>query len=1052
MLGHDLWTQPGVTGVGRLPMRSPLVPFPDAQQARTGDRSDSPWFLPLDGRWRFRLFDRPDAVPAEVVARRFDDRTWDRVAVPGTWTTQGYERPHYTNIVMPIGGQAPEAPEHDPTGVYRRRFQLPPGWQGRRVVLHVGGADSLHVVWVNGQPVGMGTDPRLASEYDITAHVRVGANTVAIGVVRWTAGSWLEDQDQWWMAGLHREVFCYSTEAVHLADVRLDATLADDLTTGVLCLDAWVGATGDLAAGWEVHLDLDDPGGRTRACSRAPVAVFDRSGALAEVISGMLWPGHRAEHTELVAKAQAWSPERPHRYRAVVSLVDPTGRVVESVAQRIGFRRVEIADRSILLNGERVYVRGVNRHDHDPATGSAVSPEDLLLDVITMKRNNINALRTSHYPNDPRLLDLCDEHGLLVLAEADAESHGRERALVHDPRYATAFIERVLRLVQRDKNHACVIGWSLGNESGYGPAHDAAAAWVRRYDPHRFVQYEGAHRYGRLDSLPAPALGTQRPAGPYDACTDVVSPMYPPIESIVRWATSTSDPRPLVMCEYAHAMGNSGGSLADYWEAIEATPGLQGGFIWEWIDHGLWKDGPGGERYWAYGGAFGDVPNDGAFVADGLVWPDRRGHPMLEEVKHVYRPVALRAARRAGYVTVVNKHAHGGLGQLRARWELTVDGITAAAGTLRLPVLAAGEASEVALPERAIGAWRQAAPSSDVHLTVSFELVRDTSWAAAGHVVACDQVALAPGTPASVAVPASASLPASAPGLGRRTRTGVAGSPLALEVGVDEQGHLTELAVDGRAVLAAPALLTVFRSLIDNDGVPPLVAPGSPRVRWTALGVREPQAELVALRVPRRQPAGPIRAEHLVRFAGASEPLHHRRTVERHPAGLVVHEDVVVPAELADLPRLGVELALVAGFEELAWYGLGPGESYPDRCAAQRVGVFTSTVTQQHVPYLRPQEHGHHIETRWLSISDGSVALVVTGSPRFGFSARHHSDRALEEAEIPPALVADERTWVNLDHRMRGVGTGSCGPDTLPRYRIPAGRYRWTWAVTAYRA
>ena len=1057
VFGQRWWATPEVGGIGRLPMRAPLVPYPDAETAREGDRSHdrslSPWWRSLDGTWSFRLFDRPEDVTAGHLDGS-DAAGWDTVPVPSTWVTQGYERPHYTNIVMPLPGHAPEVPHRSPTGVYRRTFRVPAAWRGRRIVLSVGGAHSAHAVVVNGRPVGVGTDPCLASEYDVTPYLVRGENTLAVAVVRWTAGSWVEDQDQWWMAGLHREVTLHATAPVHLAHVHAVAGLQPDavtgaFTTGTLTVHADVALAGggDLPEGWRVEARVERadgralPGGRSL---RAAVARFDRSSTLAEVVSGVAWPGHRASVSATFPGVAPWSAEEPNLHRVLVSLVDPAGAVVEVVSQRIGFRCVSVEQRELRVNGRMVYVRGVNRHDHDAATGVVVSRAQMRLDLEVMKRHNVNAVRTSHYPNDPHLLDLCDELGLYVVDEADLESHGREHMLVQQPQYATVFLERMVRLVRRDANHACVIGWSLGNESGYGAAHDAMAAWVRRTDPTRFVQYEGPHRYGDLSSVPTPPAGAPRPTGRHDACTDIVCPMYPELDAIVAWARSGRDPRPLIMCEYSHAMGNSNGGLADIWEAVEREPGLQGGFIWEWIDHGLWKTLPDGRRFWAYGGHFGDEPNDGAFVADGLVWPDRTPHPAMAEVHHVHRPVRVHDVDvRRGVVAVHNAHAHTGLDHLRARWELLVDGAVVQHGRLPLPEVAPGARAVLTVPFTP----PVLTTGQEVHLVVRCTLARATSWAPAGHEVAVEQLLVPLASPGGPATPDATP--------GDRVTAAVTRRPGGLVAGrttvwLDERtGAVQGLAFDGRELLAEPLAVTLWRSRIDNDGQEHVGLPGPGR-RWDRLGIRHLDARCTSMRVGRSGDQGVVRTEHQLLTGSGAVAHHRRRLVVRPDGGLTVDEDLLLPDDLADLPRVGVVTALVPGFEELAWFGRGPHESYPDRRAGAPVGRWRSTVSDQYVPYLHPQEHGHHTDTRWAAVGDGRVTVLVTGAgrtPTFGFSARHHGDHQLHDAPDTPSLQADDRTWLHVDHRMRGLGTASCGPDTAPRYRIPAGRHRWTWTL-----
>ncbi len=1032
-LGQPLWASPETTGLGRLASRTPLVPFADLDSARRGDRLASPWFLAATGPWRFAWYPSVETVPDRAVdsvgAAGLGEADGRLVPVPSTWVTQGDERPHYTNILVPLPGHPPAVPSANPVGVYRTVVDVPASWTGRRVVLSVGGAHSVHAVWINGRPAGYGTDPYLASEYDVSAHVRTGeANTIAVVVVRWSAGSWAEDQDQWWMAGLHREVTLRCTDLVHLEDVTVVAGLDPDGRAGTLSAVARIGTPGDLPAGWRATFRLERPDGRLAhpECT-APVATFDRSNPLAEVVSGIVWPGHVAPVQVEVRPVRAWSADDPYRYRLLVSLLDPDGGVVETTGTWIGFRRIEIVGRELRVNGRAVPVRGVNRHDHSADGGTAVSLDDLRADVVTMKRHNVNAVRTSHYPNDPAFLDLCDEHGLYVVAEAGIESHGRERSLIDDARYGPLLWERFTRMVARDRNHPSVIGWSLGNESGYGAIHDALAAWVHRADPTRFVQYEGPHRYGSLASTPRPPVGTVPVDGHHDACTDVVCPMYPELADIVAWARRGADPRPMILCEYSHAMGNSNGGLADHWAAFESERGLQGGFIWEWIDHGLWRTRPDGRRVWSYGGQFGDEPNDGAFVADGLVWPDRSPHPAMVEVAHVHRPVRVRASgTRRDQIEVVNAYGHGGLGHLRARWRLLVDGVETAAGSLPVPEVAAGEAVRLPAPV----APPDLAPGEEAVLEVCWTLARGTSWAPAGHRVALDQLRWG----ARRSSPVRSARPWSDPDV---LRAG------ALTVSLGD-GAIATVSWDGRTVLTGPVRATLARARIDNDGQEQvgIVGPGA---RWRTWGLEAAESRCVGVRLARTA----LVSTHELQCA-AGTLVHRRRLTALEDGTLVVAEEFTLPATLADPPRLGVLAEVAAGFESLRWYGRGPHESYPDRCAGAPLGVWRSTVTEQYVPYLHPQEHGHHTDTRWLELSDGALRLRVHGvdrTPTFGFSARHHFDADLDAAAEPADLVARASTELHLDHRMRGLGTASCGPDTLPVYRIMPGTHRWTWAL-----
>ncbi len=631
------WELPECTGVGRLPARASLIPFPDARSARSlesGRQRESPWRHSLDGEWTFKLVERPEDVPADFALTHFDDRSWGVIEVPGNWTMQGHDRPHYTNVQMPFPGVPPSVPEQNPTGLHRLTVQLPESFEDRRVILHFGGAESVLYVWWNGQEVGMSKDSRLPAEFDVTPFLRSGENQLAAAVVRWSDATYIEDQDHWFMAGLHREVYLYATGHEYIADLSVRADLDDDYRNGQLVATALVGSSGNLEPGWSMRLELFDPHGKS---------VFRRPLECDVATAGnpYLFRGQRADWLQEVRRPAQWSAEQPQLYRVVASLHDPKGRCRESVTCRTGFRRVEIRNRELLLNGRPVLIRGVNRHDHDDVRGKAVSFESMESDVRLMKLFHFNAVRTAHYPNDPAFYDLCDEYGLYVVDEANIESHAHLASLCHDPRYAQAFLDRGMRMVARDRNHPSVIMWSLGNEAGCGANHGAMAGWIRQADPSRPIHYEGALEWNWYRD---------------HALTDVICPMYPAIDDLVKWAKSGHGDRPLIMCEYSHAMGNSNGSLADYWQAIEAHHGLQGGFIWDWMDQGLRKTSAAGENYWAYGGDFGDEPNDKNFCINGLVWPDRQPHPAMWEWRKLAQPLRIEPVNLArGRFRAINK-------------------------------------------------------------------------------------------------------------------------------------------------------------------------------------------------------------------------------------------------------------------------------------------------------------------------------------------------------------------------------------------------------------
>lgn len=996
------WADPQLLARGRLPMHA--VPHDDR--------------LALDGRWRFQLLHRPDETPGA---------DWGEAQVPGCWTMQDtWDKPHYTNVQMPFPFRPPVVPEENPTGVYERTFAVPAAWSGRRVVLHVGAAESVLIVALNGEEIGVSKDSHLAAEFDVTPSLRAGENTLRLTVVKWSDASFVEDQDQWWHGGITRPVFLYATAPTYLAQLAIDTGLEEDLTTGTLALGvavAWSG--GEPEPGWRVEAELDGlaeqlaadvpwrlpktegpgdwvvPGPPRRGIlDLQSLAAAD---ALADPDDAARW----AEGEPIIrppnigqALLQArvpgvtpWSSEVPALSTLRVSLLAPDGRVVERVERRIGFRRVEVRGLELLLNGRPVLIRGVNRHEFDPETGRVISPEDMRADVVAMKRWNFNAVRTSHYPDDPLFLDLCDELGLWVIDEADIESHAWYNDVCQDPRYRAAFVDRVARMIERDRHHPSIFAWSLGNESGYGSNHDAAAGWARRVDPSRPLHYEGAMKFD---------WGSDQTA------SDITCPMYPPIAALVWHAGSGDQRHPLIMCEFSHAMGNSNGTLADYWDAIEATPGLQGGFIWEWRDHGLVQRLPDGTTRHAYGGDFGDVPNDGVFCIDGITFPDRSPKAAIFEHMHLASPVRLVSGEdevRAGRVTLENRGDVRDTRWLRATWEVAVDGELVAGGELPLPAIPPGERATVELPGFAVPEGR----AGEAWLTLRFTTAEASAWADAGYEVGWAQVRLDPGH-----IDHSSG-----------TWTG--------DVAIDDQGYLLHPS------FAAPPALALWRAPTDNDRI------GGMGARWVDWGVPSLTRRLEGIE------RGPL--ETVVRstwVTGAGIEVPHEARLARDAAGRIrVTETVDVPEALPDLPRLGTVLTLGAGHERVAWYGTGPHETYPDRARGGQVGRWSSSVTEQLVPYVRPQENGGHTGVRWLEVGGDGVdgVRVDLDAPRQA-SVLHVTPADLDTATHDVEVRPRAETFVTIDVAHRGVGTASCGPDTLEAYLVPVGRHTWTWVLS----
>ncbi|MCC5953765.1 MAG: DUF4981 domain-containing protein [Acidimicrobiia bacterium] len=1059
------WTDPQVVAVGRLAARAPLVPFPDVAGARTGDPAGSPWWLSLDGPWLFRRRERPEAVTAADLAPAPDGGgpagRWTELEVPGSWVLAGWDHPIYTNVRMPFGGVPPHVPAANPTGVHRRTVVIPARWRGRRVILSVGSAESVLYVHVNGTFVGMSTDSRLPAEFDITAYVTPGEQaTIVCTVVRFSAGSWIEDQDDWWMGGLQRSVTLWSPGATSLADVHCTAGFDPATGDGTLVVTADVVFSARPERGWTVEAVLETSAGRRVARAAPPV---DGADMVPVDPNPYLFGGHRVRLEVDVPQVEPWSAEIPTLHRVVTSLVDPSGTTVEVVAQRVGFRSVIVGDRELRINGAPVTIWGMNRHDHHPDRGKSMTTDDLRADLVAMKQANVNAIRCAHYPPDTALLDLCDELGLYVVDEANVESHAVMSSLCHDPRYATAIVERVRRMVLRDRTHPSVVAWSLGNESGYGAAHDAAAAWVRRVDPTRPLHYEGAIM-GNLDAE-APV-------------TDIVCPMYASVADIVAWAERGLDRRrPLILCEYSHAMGNSNGGLADYAAAFEHHHGLQGGFIWEWKDHGLRQRLDDGRERFAYGGQFGDEPNDGNFVADGIVGPDLTPHPALGEFRYLARPVAVSvtpALLRRWCLRVTNRQWFADTSWLRARWELVVDGRIARRGRLELAPLAPRTTGEVELP---VGP-DDLPTDGEVYLTVRWATRRTLPWADSGTEVAWDQVVLRRRPPEG-----RMSFGPAPSHRRRRTRpVEVSGgsSTGAFEVWVGDTAARFDTALglvqvdhQGRPLFDRPPGVTVWRAPTDNDGFKVWVGSDDPwhlldqdRVlaRWLAWGLDRLEVGGASVTVSERgADHGVVVSERRHLWApGAEVAISHRREVAVEPSGwITVTERVDVPDVLDDLPRVGSTLSLVSGYDTVTWCGLGPHENYPDRRAATVVGTWRRPIGEMQEGYLMPQTSGARGGLRWarvepasepagdgrLALAPPTVTLQAAADPALHLGIGRHDEATLWAARDRTELPDDQRTHVHLDVALRGLGTASCGPDTDSRHRVRPGRHRWRWRL-----
>ncbi|MFD5462615.1 glycoside hydrolase family 2 TIM barrel-domain containing protein [Kitasatospora sp. NPDC127059] len=940
---------------------------------RAAFASDLP-VIALDGDWRFRLASGLDDLTGDLAAPDFDDTGWDLLPVPSSWQMTGlpgeprYGSPAYTNILYPFPVDPPRVPRQNPTGEYRRAFEVPDGFPAATAVLRFEGVDSAFAVWLNGVRLGDGKGSRLTTEFDVSAALRPGRNVLAVRVHQWSSGSYLEDQDMWWLSGIFRSV---TVAARGVEDFFVQAGYDHTTGRGTLAVD--------VTAPTPVSLSVPELG----------ITAVDPAGP--HVIDGV----------------EPWSDEHPRLYSG--ELVSAAG---ERIPLRIGFRTVAVVDGVLTVNGRPISLRGVNRHEWHPLTGRTLTEDTMLADVLLMKQHNINAVRTSHYPPDHRFLDLCDEHGLWVFGEGDLETHGFEpggwrRNPSDDPAWREAYLDRTARLVERDKNHPSIIVWSLGNESGTGANLAAAAAWIRQRDDSRLIHYEGdwascsyvdlySRMYIGVDELAAVGRGQEAPTAD-------------PADDAHRRSL------PAVLCEYGHAMGNGPGGLSEYQEVIEAHPRLSGGFVWEWIDHGIARTTEHEASFYAYGGDFGEEVHDGNFVADGLLFPDRTPSPGLVEFKKVIEPVRIHLDPTARQIVVHNLHHDRESGYLDFRWTVEDGGEPVGSGSLTVPATEPGATSTVEWPAdlaAACDSARKNGSGQEVWLTVTAALAADESWAAAGHEISWGQ---------GLVVPASQPVPSTA------VAATVHDGYLALGAARFDarSGLLVRL---GDLELDGPRL-DIWRAPIDNDR---LGAFAEPQINsWLAAGLYRMRHEV--LRV--EPDASGLTVTARLAAAGSASGLDvvYRWTASDGPGGDGIRlrlDTTVTPdgAWPAPLPRLGVAMSLPGTDAEVEWFGPGPGEAYRDSRAAARVGRYRSTVSAMQTPYVRPQENGnrHHVRHARITVPDGT--LLVTGAPVIDLTVRPWSTEALTAATHQHDLVPGGRLHLHLDQAHHGLGSAACGP------------------------
>lgn len=1048
------WENHHLLHINREPARAAFIPFAEKQ----GDSS-----LSLNGTWRFRWTPIPEERISDFYQVAFDDSSWTEFSVPANWENNGYGTPIYVSAGYPFKIDPPRVmgepkaeyttyKERNPVGQYRRTFILPTGWEDKgQTFLRFEGVMSAFYVWVNGKRVGYSQGSMEASEFNISSFLQSGTNLIAIEVYRYCDGSYLEDQDFWRFGGIHRSIHLIHTPDVRIRDYAIRTLSDGSYENFTLQIDpqfsVYRGMTGK---GYAIHGVLRDAAGKEVARVGGDVEeILDLEHKAARMNEWYPQRGARkmGRLSVLIDNPKQWTAETPHLYQLELSLQDAKGQTVERVKQAVGFRCVEIKKGQLLVNGKPVRFRGVNRHEHDPRTARVVSEERMLQDILLMKQANINAVRTSHYPNVSRWYELCDSLGLYVMDEADIEEHGLRGTLASNSDWHAAFMDRAVRMAERDKNYSSIVMWSMGNESGYGPNFAAISAWLHDFDPTRPIHYEGAQG---ANGEPDPKT------------VDVISRFYTRVkqdylnpgiaegedkeraenarwERLLEIAERTNDDRPVMTSEYAHSMGNALGNLKEYWEEIYSHPRMLGGFIWDWADQGLYKTLPDGRTMVAYGGDFGDKPNLKAFCFNGLVMSDREITSKYREVKKVYAPVELRMEN--GELEITNRNHHIGLSSYRCLWTLSVDGKEKESGELTLPEIIPGASKTVSLPAfRSLSDKKSLntnskKTSSDYQLKISLVLRADALWAKAGHEVAWEQFCLEEGVLPSSEVANKGRLEKKE----SESSFEIKGTGFSV-IWNKAHGGITSLNYNGKEMLAHPADFTVqpitqaFRAPVDNDK-----SFGNWLAKdWKLHGMDAPDvtmerfyhetrmdgAVIVSVRTKNQYKNGSVRTDYT--YTVLSD-------------GTIDLKTVFLPqGELPELPRLGIAFCLPAAYSLFAWYGRGPQDNYPDRKSSASVGLWRGTVAEQYVHYPRPQDSGNKEDVRWLYLTDkrNKGICVEAVDQVFSASALHFTAQDLYKETHDCDLKPRSEIIFSLDAAVLGLGNSSCGPGVLKKYAV----------------
>lgn len=1002
------WENHQIDGINRMPARAHFLTFPSKEKAFLNNNRYTHAFKNLNGVWKFMFLDAPEYSPEGFFNSDFDVTKMDDITVPGNWQLQGYGKMHYSDLWYNFPINPPYVPTENPTGIYKRTFFVEESYRDKKIIIRFCGVDSAYHLWINGKEVGYSKVARNESEFDITDLIRVGEeNDVTVRVYQWSDGTYLEDQDMWWESGIFRDVELIGVPKDGINDYKVIADLDDEYKNGIFKVEAFLRTTKEV----NVTFELVDAGENT---------VFTKTVVAKE---------GKACIDEVIADVNHWTAETPYLYKLFITVEDD-GQIVEVIPQNVGFRNIRLNGETFLVNGVAIKFKGVNRHDYSPQNGRVVSREEIEKDIILMKQFNINAIRTSHYPNSYYLYDLCDEYGMYLIAETDLECHGFEltgdyKWITDDPSWELAYVSRMTRMIERDKNHPAIIFWSLGNESAFGCNFRKMTDVAHEMDPTRLVHYEGDFDVESADVYSTMYTWIENPKKPY-LMKDIIE----------------KSKKPHIHCEYCHAMGNGPGNLKDYQDLVYAHDKLQGGFVWEWFDHGIESFTESGEKYYRYGGDFGDDPSNKDFCIDGLIMPDRTPSPGLYEYKKVIEPITTTAVDiQKGIINLLSRYDFANLDRFNLVYKVMEDDVILQTGFMAVPSIEARANKDITLPYDLSAI--KVKPGAHYYVNISYQLREDTSYAFSGHELATAQFEL-PLYKEGIVVRPEGILNVEK----EHTTLHVKGANFSLDFNL-VNGNLMNIVRDGMQILSKGPRLTLWRAPISNDME---IIDKLKKVYFLHL------EHEVVMNIDYHMEGNILKVE-VDTINSTTNSAWHFKTKYVYtvcPSGDILIDVEGTPSGRVDLapdmlPRIGVSMHLDKSMEHVRYFGMGPGENYADSKEAAQMGLYANTVDGLFTNYVIPQENGNHMGCKWVSMTnDRGMGLLASTEGDFNFSASWYEDKDLDDAKHICDLVKRDYIVFNVDYKQNALGTNSCGQWQLDKYRTKFEDFKLSFRLTPF--